>query len=205
MELNSRDFKQRMGVVNRNAKRLVGLLRNCKEVEKVYYPLGSATQGFYDRFLKREAEAGYGYLVSIIFKSPAIAKAFYDKVDVAKGPSLGTNFTLVRILLLSLFQSDSIPALSRQQQTPQYVTSPSSPSSLDRRTLKSRHLLIPTNIPQTCAYTLFAHYNERPWAAGYGVTEDLVRISVGVEEWEELRGKVMEALDFAGRVGGEGV
>ncbi|KAI3583107.1 pyridoxal phosphate-dependent transferase [Fusarium oxysporum f. sp. albedinis] len=45
-----------------------------------------------DRF--RRARKGYGYLLSIRFKTPAAAIAFHDALDVAKGPSLGTNFTL---------------------------------------------------------------------------------------------------------------
>ncbi|KAJ0140715.1 Uncharacterized protein HZ326_16390 [Fusarium oxysporum f. sp. albedinis] len=40
------------------------------------------------------ARKGYGYLLSIRFKTPAAAIAFHDALDVAKGPSLGTNFTL---------------------------------------------------------------------------------------------------------------
>lgn len=56
----------------------------------------------------------------------------FDKLETAKGPSLGTNFTLC------------------------------SP------------------------YTLLAHYGELEWAASFGVESDLVRISVGLEETEEL-------------------
>ncbi|KAL9567045.1 hypothetical protein ACKAV7_008814 [Fusarium commune] len=36
----------------------------------------------------------YGYLLSIRFKTLAAAIGFHDALDVAKGPSLGTNFTL---------------------------------------------------------------------------------------------------------------
>jgi cystathionine gamma-synthase len=37
---------------------------------------------------------GYGYLLSIQFIEPDAVIAFHDALDVAKGPSLGTNFTL---------------------------------------------------------------------------------------------------------------
>ena len=36
----------------------------------------------------------YGYLISVTFVTPAKAVAFYDALDVAKGPSLGANFSL---------------------------------------------------------------------------------------------------------------
>lgn len=64
----------------------------------------------------------------------------FDTLEIAKGPSLGTNFTL------------------------------SSP------------------------YTLLAHYGELEWAAGFGVESDLIRISVGLEETEELVGIFERAL-----------
>ena len=52
---------------------------------------------------------------------------FYDALQLAKGPSLGTNFTLC------------------------------------------------------CPYTLLAHFTELPWAADYGVSSRLIRVSVGLE------------------------
>ena len=72
--------------------------------------------------------------------TPEAAIAFHDALDVAKGPSLGTNFTLC------------------------------------------------------CAYTLLAHYSELDWAGEYGVVEHLVRISVGIESEDVLRGVINKAL-----------
>ena len=82
-------------------------------------------------------------MLSVRFTAPERAVAFYDALDVAKGPSLGTNFTLC------------------------------------------------------CAYTLLAHYKELEWAAEYGVVEDLVRISVGLEERGWLEERVARALKAA--------
>jgi cystathionine gamma-synthase len=149
MEENSRDFEGRVWKASGNAEVVVGLLRGSGVVREVYYPLGGPTQHVYDRY---RVEGGrYGFLLSIRFVSPARAVAFYDALDVAKGPSLGTNFTLC------------------------------------------------------CAYTLLAHYRELEWAAEYGVVEDLVRISVGLEEREWLEERVRRALRAAeGVVEGEG-
>ncbi|RDA91838.1 hypothetical protein CP533_3657 [Ophiocordyceps camponoti-saundersi (nom. inval.)] len=138
MNQNSAAFESRVLMASRNAKRLVQQLRCHRAVDRVYYPWGDATQHLYDLFRRPEGE--YGYLVTIQFVEPAAAVAFFDALDVAKGPSLGTNFTLC------------------------------------------------------CAYTLLAHASELEWAAKYGVTEHLVRISVGIEEQESLVALVDAAL-----------
>jgi cystathionine gamma-synthase len=92
MDLNSADFDRRVRVASRNAERIVDVLRSHRTIKGVFYPKGSPTQHFYDKF--RRNDGGYGYLLSIDFVEPAAAIAFHDKLNVAKGPSLGTNFTL---------------------------------------------------------------------------------------------------------------
>ena len=138
MEANSQDFSARVKRANANAEIICALLKQHHSVTKVYYPKGSSTQTLYDAF--KRPQGGYGYLLSVIFRNPESAIAFFNALDVAKGPSLGTNFTLA------------------------------------------------------CPYTLFAHYGEREWAASYGVTEDLVRISVGLEESHVLAQTITVAL-----------
>ncbi|KAH7185313.1 pyridoxal phosphate-dependent transferase [Fusarium flagelliforme] len=92
MNKNSADFEERVITASENAERTVKILRNHKSIEQVYYPKGNPTQNIYERY-KRPGK-GYGYLLSIRFKTPEAAIAFHDALDVAKGPSLGTNFTL---------------------------------------------------------------------------------------------------------------
>jgi len=146
MEFNSRDFVQRVTTATQNAEIIVDLLRQHECVQEVYYPKGSKTQHFYD--VCKRPGGGYSYLLSIVFKKPEKAVAFFDALNVEKGPSLGTNFTL------------------------------------------------------SCPYTLFAHYWEREWAKEFGLEEFLVRISIGLEKIELLKGKVEVALDAALRAGG---
>ncbi|KAK0624332.1 putative cystathionine gamma-synthase/beta-lyase [Immersiella caudata] len=141
MELNSRDFVARTRQASSNASTIVKQLRAHPSVVVVYYPEGSPSQSIYEEF--KLSDGGYGFMLSIRFTSPARAVAFHDALDVAKGPSLGTNFTLA------------------------------------------------------CPYTLLAHYRELEWAAQYGVVEDLVRISVGLEDREWLRSRVAKALQAA--------
>ncbi|CVK90201.1 related to O-succinylhomoserine (thiol)-lyase met-7 chain [Fusarium mangiferae] len=92
MEKNSTDFEERVMEASQNAEHLADTLRKHSSVGQVYYPKGSQTQQLYEKY-KRPGK-GYGYLLSIRFNTPAAAIAFHDALDVAKGPSLGTNFTL---------------------------------------------------------------------------------------------------------------
>lgn len=92
MEKNSQDVARRVQTASSNAERVVALLRSHRSVAETFYPKGSASQVLYDRF--RRPDAGYGLLLSVRFATPTAAVAFHDALDVAKGPSLGTNFTL---------------------------------------------------------------------------------------------------------------
>lgn len=92
MERNSRDVTERVLKASANTELVVDMLRGHPAVEQVFYPKGSSSQDLYDKF--RRSNGGYGFLVSIRFVTPEAAIAFHDALDVAKGPSLGTNFTL---------------------------------------------------------------------------------------------------------------
>jgi cystathionine gamma-synthase len=158
LERNSRDFVSRIARINKNAETISDLLRQHPRgnlynplnastqlifhfspiVKEVYYPKYSPTKPYYDNC--RCENGGYGGLLSVTFYSREDAIAVFDTMEVSKGPSLGTNFTLA------------------------------SP------------------------YTLLAHYGELDWAAQFGVASDLIRISVGLEETEELVDVLNRAL-----------
>ncbi len=53
-----------------------------------------------------------------------------------------------------------------------------------------------TNYTLACPYTLLAHYPELDWAERCGVSRWLVRVSVGLEELDELVGRFDEALSI---------
>jgi len=144
MESNSRDFEARMHKSNKNAEMVVDLLTKHPAVTHVYYPKIAPSRNLYDAFKK--PGGGYSYLVSAKFLTPSAATSFFDNLDVAKGPSLGTNFTL------------------------------------------------------SCPYTLFSHWGEREWAASYGVTQYMIRISVGIEDEAILRVRIQDALDAVNKV-----
>jgi cystathionine gamma-synthase len=66
-------------------------------VKTVYYPKYNATKVYYDNC--RKENGGYGGLVSTTFHKSDDAIRFYDALQTAKGPSLGTNFTLRFVFL----------------------------------------------------------------------------------------------------------
>ena len=98
MERNSRDFITRIARINANAETIVDTLSANSHVKAVYYPTISDTRAHYDAC--RTPTGGYGGLLSAVFHSQEDAAAFYDALDLAKGPSLGTNFTLASPFVL---------------------------------------------------------------------------------------------------------
>ena len=92
MERNSRDFVSRIRRINDNAIAICEILLESPIVKQIYYPKHSPTKQMYDKF--RTDTGGYGGLLSVTFRNRPAAVAFFDALETAKGPSLGTNFTL---------------------------------------------------------------------------------------------------------------
>ncbi|KAL6721096.1 Cystathionine gamma-synthase [Lecanora helva] len=92
MERNSRDFVSRIERINNNAETICQALESSSIVKQIYYPKYSATREFYDQC--RTKIGGYGGLLSVTFNNTTQAVTFFNKLETAKGPSLGTNFTL---------------------------------------------------------------------------------------------------------------
>ena len=93
LEQRSRDFESRVRRINRVAEDLADYLRDHIAVETLYYPKFDQVGGY--EALRAE-QGGYGGLISILLHdAPRNAPLFYDRLMVSKGPSLGTNYTLV--------------------------------------------------------------------------------------------------------------
>ncbi|ERF71396.1 hypothetical protein EPUS_07424 [Endocarpon pusillum Z07020] len=92
MERNSRDFISRIQRVNVNAEAIADVLSSSPLVKEVYYPKHRPSRIYYDQC--RNADGGYGGLLSVTFRHVEEAVVFFDALEVQKGPSLGTNFTL---------------------------------------------------------------------------------------------------------------
>lgn len=62
-------------------------------VDKVFYPKYTCRENF-DSIKVDSETSGYGGLFSVVLKDEKSASTFYNHLRCAKGPSLGTNFTL---------------------------------------------------------------------------------------------------------------
>ena len=120
MERNSRDFLPRIKTINSNAEHLCDLLRtrshaslssddpsSSRVIKEVLYPKFISPENYLrsrraappsssplSPHSSEEENGRFGGLFSLTFTHPAAAQAFFDTLACAKGPSLGTNFTL---------------------------------------------------------------------------------------------------------------
>ncbi|PXA03778.1 hypothetical protein DDZ13_10855 [Coraliomargarita sinensis] len=126
--------------MNENAARLCGFLRKHPAIKKVFAagseePMNAATK----------TDVPGGVVITVEFVGD-MAK-FYDAVNIMKGPSFGTRYTLL------------------------------------------------------CPFMYLAHYDlvtteeGRAWLRSIGIDPDLIRISVGEEDYEAIENTFREALD----------
>ncbi len=92
LERQAQGFGERMKRHNQNGLLLAERLRRHPEVERVWYPKWEFSEAYE---AVRRKDGGWGALLTFLprngeAKSPAI----YDRLQVCKGPSLGTVFTL---------------------------------------------------------------------------------------------------------------
>ncbi|RYC81221.1 Cystathionine gamma-synthase [Fusarium oxysporum f. sp. narcissi] len=103
MERNSRDFESRVVRINANSDAICEVLRTHPLVKSIYYPKYNDSKSHYEKV--RLPDGGYGGLLSVVFQQKEHAQAFFDALPLAKGPSLGTNFTLASpYVLLAHYQ-----------------------------------------------------------------------------------------------------
>ncbi|KAE8149210.1 pyridoxal phosphate-dependent transferase [Aspergillus avenaceus] len=93
LRINSVDMVDRVRRANANAMPVVQLLSNHSSVAQVNHPSLGSVAKIYDQH-RHQKRGGYGQLLGIIFRNPSSAEIFYDALDVCKGASFGTNFTL---------------------------------------------------------------------------------------------------------------
>ena len=146
LEKNSRDFIPRVQRINGTALSLAQWFQERAEVKHVYYPGISPCKGSYDVIAKKwepGTGAGYGCLMSIIVVESLCVRKLFDSLELHKGPSLGTDYTLV------------------------------------------------------CPYVMLAHYCELEWAASFGLDSRIIRISVGLEDFQEIKNAFENAFGHA--------
>jgi cystathionine gamma-synthase len=88
---NLKGYPGRMAVHNANGLALASLLATHPAVSRVWHP-SLVTRENYDKI--RAPQGGYGPLLSFVLKNPKKAPKVFDALQVCKGPSFGTPFTL---------------------------------------------------------------------------------------------------------------
>lgn len=134
-----RGFVERMKLHNASGLFIAEKIQAHPSVSRVWYPKWENAAA-YEAI--RRPEGGYGGLLSFLPKNDAAsAPLIFDAMQISKGPSLGTVFSLA------------------------------SP------------------------FTLLAHYTELDWAETCGVPRNLIRLSVGLEDPNELWQRLENALN----------
>ena len=88
---NLSGFDKRMMHMNDNAAQLAQYLDAHHQIDTVYYP-SLSHRALYD--VVKTPHGGYGCLLSFTLKDPNRTPAFYNELNICKGPSLGTEFSL---------------------------------------------------------------------------------------------------------------
>jgi len=86
-----KDYKNRVKEISSNTKALVEYFKSCSYIDKVYYCLSEENKKNYSQTMIDDNS--YTGVISVTFNKNI--KDIYDKLNFAKGPSLGTEFTLL--------------------------------------------------------------------------------------------------------------
>lgn len=93
LEVNSRDFPERMKIANKNALQLARFLSQHSAIERVWHP-GLDPSPVCEKL--RKPQGGYGAVVSFLPKDAANnTPRIFEKLRMSHGISLGTSYTLV--------------------------------------------------------------------------------------------------------------
>ncbi|EFZ03959.1 cystathionine gamma-synthase [Metarhizium robertsii ARSEF 23] len=92
LKRNSANMAARVRRSNANAVPVVEFLQQHPSVKQVSHPSLGPTSRWYTKHMRREG--GYGNVLGVVMRDPKTARGFYDNLDVCKGSSFGTNFTL---------------------------------------------------------------------------------------------------------------
>ena len=86
-----KDYESRMKIISSNTKKLVEYFKTAPFIDEIFYCLNPKYASNYQKLMIDENS--YTGIISVTFKKDF--KEVYDKLNFAKGPSLGTEFTLL--------------------------------------------------------------------------------------------------------------
>ena len=172
LEKNSRDFPQRLAAINRTTQRLVAWLQQQPQVERVYTPY--TQQAMWGNALVQQGGGGGGGGGGGVEAAGEGAEGRgalrHPSLRSGPCPGFGGLFSLV----LRNAEVTSAPFYDA-------VRVSKGPS-------------LGNNFTLLCPYTLLAHYAELGWAESVGIHRFLLRFSIGLEEEEDLKQRLSEAL-----------
>lgn len=85
------NYESRMKTISHNTKKLIKYFESCPYIDKIYHCLQDKYAQNYKKLMRHEN--AYAGLISVTFNQPF--EKIYDRLNFAKGPSLGTEFTLL--------------------------------------------------------------------------------------------------------------
>ena len=86
-----KNYESRMKIISSNTKKLVEYFKTAPFIDEIFYCLSPKYASNYEKLMiNKECYTG---IISVTFKKDF--KEVYDKLNFAKGPSLGTEFTLL--------------------------------------------------------------------------------------------------------------
>ena len=86
-----KDYESRMKIISSNTKKLVEYFKTAPFIDEIFYCLNPKYASNYRKLMIDENS--YTGIISVTFKKDF--KEVYDKLNFSKGPSLGTEFTLL--------------------------------------------------------------------------------------------------------------
>ena len=86
-----KDYESRMEIISSNTKKLVEYFKTAPFIDEIFYCLNPKYASNYQKLMIDENS--YTGIISVTFKKDF--KEVYDNLNFAKGPSLGTEFTLL--------------------------------------------------------------------------------------------------------------
>ncbi|KAJ3563459.1 hypothetical protein NPX13_g8188 [Xylaria arbuscula] len=101
---NSEDYLERCVTHNRNASALASFFQSCaldisSPITRVWYSPYSPGSNHLESFLRKPTAEyptpGYGFLMSVEFETAELAVAFYNAVNLFKGPHIGAHHTII--------------------------------------------------------------------------------------------------------------
>lgn len=84
-------YEARVNTINSNTKALIEYLSTKSYIKKIHAPTHNETAKYYAQLMQNEM--AYGGIISLEFTQDF--QTVYDRLNFAKGPSLGTEFTLL--------------------------------------------------------------------------------------------------------------